>query len=57
MKAIQEALEPKGVTVLSVPEIPTILMLGGCKYPGTAPENVEKLLAFEENVLAFQVMT
>ena len=31
LKAIQERLEPKGVTVLAVPEIPTILMLGGCK--------------------------
>jgi len=39
----------------SVPEVPTVLHAGGCRYPGTAADKSSELLAFERGILALQI--
>ena len=39
----------------SIPEVPTILHAGGCRYPGTSADKSSELLAFERGILALQL--
>jgi len=43
----------KGFDVLAVPEVPTIMMNGGCQYPGLADPH--KLLHFETALMKLQI--
>ena len=52
---LSETLTAQGYDVYFAPEIPTILMNGGCQYPGLAKENAEKLLAFERSIIQMQM--
>jgi len=45
------------IDVYAVPEVPTILQNGGCKYPGTAPDAEKQLLEFESAILSLQMAT
>uniref|UniRef100_A0A7R9YGF8 NadR/Ttd14 AAA domain-containing protein n=1 Tax=Pinguiococcus pyrenoidosus TaxID=172671 RepID=A0A7R9YGF8_9STRA len=47
------ALKKKGFAVYAVPEIPTILMMGGCTYPGI--EGGRKLIEFESALISLQL--
>ena len=51
------ALKARGYDVYATPEVPTILMAppGGCVFPGGDPENAEKLIAFETNLMKLQI--
>eukprot|EP00729_Bicosta_minor_P008819 gene8819-10922_t len=50
---ITKAMASKGVAVYSVPEIPTILITGGCAYPGL--EGGDQLFHFETAILQAQL--
>lgn len=50
---LKESFERLGITVLVVPEVPTILIEGGALYPGK--EAGRKLIEFERNLLKLQV--
>jgi len=52
---VREHLISKGMDVYCVPEVPTLLMNGGCKYPGI--DNGEKLLHFESHLIRLQHAT
>eukprot|EP00980_Cylindrotheca_fusiformis_P022913 scaffold9915_cov110-Cylindrotheca_fusiformis.AAC.4 len=41
--------------ILCVPEVPTILMNGGCQYPGIAAGNKKKLMTFEKALMEAQL--
>ena len=41
--------------VYTIPEVPTILLLGGCRYPSTAPGREKELLEFECGILSLQL--
>jgi len=55
MSRIAKLLSTKFTTVdtYQVPEVPTILQLGGCKYPGLG--KASELLAFEQSILSAQL--
>lgn len=53
LKAFKTALEKDDYDVYCVPEVPTIMMAGGCKYPGLG--DVPKLTAFETALLKMQL--
>jgi hypothetical protein len=48
-----EKLTQLGFEVFSAPEVPTIMMNGGCKFPGTSDDH--KLMEFESALLQLQV--
>lgn len=50
-----KALTKKGYDVMCVPEVPTILLNGGCKYPGTDSKNKEALIVFEKALIQAQL--
>ena len=41
--------DPLGFEAFSAPEVPTIMMNGGCKFPGTSDDH--KLMGFESALL------
>ena len=47
-----KALEARGYDVYTAPEVPTILMTGGCKYPGN--DAGEILIEFEAALMKLQ---
>ena len=53
LKRIREICEGYGFAVYCVPEVPTILLLGGCTYPGAGAG--QKLLAFEKALIDLQM--
>lgn len=58
LKHIRDSISARYGTSMgfySIPEVPTILQLGGCTYPGTDPANADKLLAFEAGILSLQI--
>ena len=54
-EALSKALTAEGYNVFFAPEVPTILMNGGCQYPGLAPENKAQLTAFEDGIIQMQL--
>lgn len=54
-KSLSQALTAKGYNVYFAPEVPTILMNGGCVYPGLAPEKKSELTAFEDGIIQMQL--
>ena len=50
---VSAALQKRGFNVFAAPEVPTILLSGGCEYPGEA--GAEKLEQFEMALLQLQV--
>mmetsp|Transcript_38963 Transcript_38963/g.122056 ORF Transcript_38963/g.122056 Transcript_38963/m.122056 type:complete len:239 (-) Transcript_38963:1648-2364(-) len=48
-----DALKKRGFDVYAVPEIPTILIMGGCKYPGV--DGGRKLVEFETALIELQL--
>ena len=48
-----KALSAKDYDVYAVPEVPTILIKGGCKYPGI--DAIDKLIAFETGLIKLQM--
>ena len=53
MTMIKKELELDGYTVYTVPEVPTILISGGCAYPGE--NGGELLMEFETGLIALQM--
>ena len=53
LSQIKEHFMSKGYMVFCIPEMPTLLMKGGCQYPGT--ENKDKLIEFEVALLQAQL--
>jgi len=53
LEYLRKHFEKKGYSVFTVPEVPTIMMVGGCKYPGV--EKLEKLLEFESALISAQM--
>lgn len=51
---LTKALTKKGFDVMCVPEVPTILLNGGCKYPGTDGDQ-EALIVFEKALIQAQL--
>jgi predicted ATPase len=47
------ALKTKGYDVYTVPEVPTILIKGGCEYPGH--DGGDRLMAFEMGLIRLQM--
>lgn len=54
-ESLSKALTAKGYNVYFAPEVPTILMNGGCVYPGLAPEKKAQLTAFEDGIIQMQL--
>lgn len=54
MKATLEALK---YNVFTIPELPTMLLMNGARYPGLAIENRTECLAFESEIVKFQLQT
>jgi len=50
---MREYLQGAGYRVYCVPEVPTILMLGGCEFPGL--QGGDKLLCYENKLLDLQL--
>lgn len=50
---LTKALTAKGFDIMCVPEIPTILLNGGCKYPGN--DGGESLMTFEKALIQAQL--
>ena len=50
---LKRTLEKKGISLFAVPEVPTIMMLGGCRYPGLG--NASRLLSFETAMIKLQL--
>jgi len=48
-------LTQAGYDVYFAPEVPTILMNGGCQYPGLDPEKADELAAFEDSIIKLQM--
>jgi len=55
MKQIKNTLQALDYDVYTCPEVPTILIDGGCKYPGLAEEKRRELLEFEINLMKVQL--
>jgi len=55
LENLSKYLQQHGYEVFCVPEVPTILMGGGCKYPGLSMENRDQLFAFEAQVIKLQL--
>lgn len=53
IRLLTKVLEERGHTVFSQPEIPTLMMKGGCTYPGL--EGGDKLMAFESALIQMQL--
>ena len=53
LSVIKASLETKGYDVYSAPEVPTIMISGGCAYPGN--DGGLKLLAFETAIIKLQL--
>jgi predicted ATPase len=53
MKVMQSRIESKGWDVYLVPEVPTLLMQGGCQYPGE--DGGPKLKLFEASLIKLQL--
>ena len=53
LKRIEERLP--GWDLYTVPEVPSIMLAGGCKYPGNDLEKREALLAFETGLIQLQM--
>ena len=51
--AASELLSLQGVQVLTVPEVPTILMTNGCKFPGLG--SLVELLGYEKSLMKLQI--
>lgn len=51
---VKEVFAKKGISVLTVPEVPTLLQNGGCRYPGTSPTRLSQLIEFEAALLRLQ---
>lgn len=54
LEDLTKALTSKGYDIMCVPEVPTILMNGGCKYPGISADK-EKLIVFEKALIEAQL--
>jgi predicted ATPase len=50
---LTKALTAKGFDIMCVPEVPTILLNGGCKYPGI--DGGSSLIAFEKALIQAQL--
>jgi len=55
LKAFSKELAKRGYDVYRAPEVPTILLNGGCRYPGI--DGGEKLFAFEKYLMDLQLQT
>jgi len=55
LKTFSAALTKANVKVFTVPEVPTILLKGGCRYPGEDVSVREQLLAFETALMDLQL--
>jgi len=55
LKTFSKKLTAMGFDVYCVPEVPTIMMNGGCRFPGVADK--PKLLEFESALLRMQIQT
>ena len=55
LKHFTKELEARGIDVYAVPEIPTIMISGGCQYPGTEEKKLDELYEFETALLNLQV--
>jgi len=53
LESIKTRFEGEGYKVFSVPEIPTMMIAGGCEYPGH--DGREKLMAFETALIKLQI--
>jgi predicted ATPase len=53
LEVFSDALRAKGYDVYTVPEVPTILIKGGCQYPGA--DGGEKLMQFEIGLIRLQM--
>jgi hypothetical protein len=53
LEIIKLRFEGEGYKVFSVPEIPTMMIAGGCEYPGH--DGGEKLMAFETALIKLQI--
>ena len=53
LRQLQDTLSSKGFEVYAVPEVPTILINGGAKYPGE--DGGDKLIAFETELIRMQI--
>jgi thymidylate kinase len=53
LKHFSETLRNDGYHIYTSPEVPTIMIGGGCVYPGENGDR-EQLLAFEENLINLQ---
>jgi len=53
LKFFEKELGKLGIPVYCIPEVPTLVMNGGLKYPGL--EGKEKLIAFETNIIKLQL--
>jgi predicted ATPase len=51
---LTKTLTSKGYDIMCVPEVPTILMNGGCQYPGISAEK-DKLITFEKALIEAQL--
>jgi predicted ATPase len=54
-ESLSKVLTAKGYDVYFAPEVPTILMNGGCVYPGSSPEKKAQLTAFEDGIIQMQM--
>ena len=50
-----KALQALDFEVYCCPEVPTILINGGCSYPGLADDKRKELLEFEINLMRLQM--
>ena len=55
MNKIKKALQALDYEVYCCPEVPTILIEGGCNYPGLSDEKRRELLEFEINLMKLQL--
>ncbi len=55
MNKIKKALQAQDYEVYCCPEVPTILIEGGCSYPGLSDEKRRELLEFEINLMKLQL--
>jgi predicted ATPase len=53
LSALKRALEDKGLDVYTCPEVPTIMISGGCVYPGEAAGR--RLIEFETALIRLQL--
>lgn len=50
-------MEALRYNVFTIPELPTMLLVNGARYPGMAIENRRELLGFEAEIVKFQLQT